>query len=625
MPNIRLKAATQGGLALDVSARTASSSHSNTGISLVVEPQDSEIFLAADPVITEVIYRASARALQHEILMTYEAIPVVNLPAETIVTSDSIGPFIIGFNPSDTPIITDLPAFTIGFNSLADLATITDLPAFELGRPLADSFSMSDSIGPFIVGLNPSDSVNASDSIGPFTIGFNPSDTPVVTDDPTFSVGLNSLADLATMSDSIGPFTIGFNPSDTATMSDLFEPTMLFNRTFADSAAATEADAKTTTKVLPLDKEDEVTVTYTVAYASGGVQIIFDGESSLNSVWGRDQNCAWAADIQLKSSYSGAECIWDVGGAFHGSYIGITSTGKLRFRGGEGRTTFQTTSTNGFVAEIDIADYPQFFDNQTHTLAWDISVTDKRGRLWIDNQLVMEESCSGALGANGAGFWSGGNDSGFGVGKGNSVAGGGDDVNQTLNAYTGTITGNIRFYKNQLYTDVIGDFATASDAVPIHTIGKNPSDSVSASDAPVLSVTTGFADSISLGDAFSPQVAYNRSFADTVTLSDASPTFTATKPIDTNTSTTQVDPDPVVMLDAPAMTFTRAPFTDSVSVSQNIVLQPVKSVVDSISASDNTYEIGASFEGDGGLFNSATLIGSSPPFNEEFVLQTFSN
>jgi len=622
MPNIRLKAATQGGLALDVSARTTSSSHSNTGISLVVEPQDSEIFLAADPVVTEVIYRASARALQHEIFMTYEAIPVVNLPAETIVTSDSIGPFIIGFNPSETPTVTDLPAFTIGFNSLADSATVTDLPAFELGRPLSDNFSTSDSIGPFTVGLNPSDSINTSDSIGPFTVGFNSSDTPVVTDDPTFSVGLNSLSDSATISDSIGPFIVGFNLSDTATMSDLFEPTMLFNRTFADSAAATEADAKTTTKVLPLDKEDEVTLTYTQAYVSGGAQIVFNNNAV---VPGRNQNCAWAADIQLKSSYSGAECIWDVGGSFHGAYLGITSTGKLRFRGGDGRTQFQTTSTNGFVVEIDIADYPQFFDNQTHTLAWDISMTDKRGRLWIDNQLVMEESCSGALGANGAGFWAGGTESGFGVGKGGSVAGGQDNINQTLNPYTGTITGNLRFYQNQLYTDVIGDFATASDAAPVHTIGKNPSDSVSASDAPALSVTTGFADSISLGDVFSPQVAYNRSFADIVTLSDASPTFTATKPIDTNTSTAQVDPDPVVMLDAPAMTFTRAPFTDSVSVSQNIVLQPVKSVVDSISASDNTYEIGASFEGDGGLFNSATLIGSSPPFNEEFVLQTFSN
>ena len=623
MPNIRLKAATQGGLAFDVSARSASSSLSGTGISLEAEPQDSEIFLAADPVITEVIYRASARALQHEIFMTYEAIPVINLPAETIVTSDSIGPFIIGFNPSDTPVVTDLPAFTIGFNSLADTASITDLPAFEVGRPLVDGVGTTDSVGPFTVGLNPSDSINTADSIGPFTIGFNSlTDAASITDLPAFTIGLNSLADSFSMTDSIGPFTIGFNPSDTANMSDVFEPTMTFSRTFADTPVVNEADAKTTTKVLPLDKEDEVTVTYTQAYSSGGAQIIFNSNAVLP---GRDQNCAWAADIQLKSSYSSAECIWDVGGAFHGSYLGITSTGKLRFRGGEGRSTFQTTSTNGFVVEIDIADYPQFFDNQTHTLAWDISMTDKRGRLWIDNQLVMEESCSGNLGAGGAGVWAGGNDSGFGVGKGSSVAGNPDNINQTLNPYTGTITGNLRFYQNQLYTDVIGDFATPSDAAPIHTIGKNPSDSVSASDVPAFTAVTGFTDSISLGDAFSPQVAYSRLFTDTVTLSDASPTFIATKPIDTNTSTAQVDPDPVVMTDAPAMVFTRSPFTDSVSVSQNIVLQPIKSVVDSISASDNTYEIGASFEGDGGLFNSATLISSSPPFNEEFVLQTFSN
>jgi hypothetical protein len=61
-----------------------------------------------------------------------------------------------------------------------------------------------------------------------------------------------------------------------------------------------------------------------------------------------------------------------------------------------------------------------------------------------------------------------------------------------------------------------------------------------------------------------------------------------------------------------------------VSVSQNIVLQTTKPVVDSISASDNTYEIGAFFEGDGGLFNSAGLVSETPPFKEEFALQLFS-
>ena len=81
--------------------------------------------------------------------------------------------------------------------------------------------------------------------------------------------------------------------------------------------------------------------------------------------------------------------------------------------------------------------------------------------------------------------------------------------------------------------------------------------------------------------------------------------------------------DNFTLSDIPVFSLT-SNLTDSMSVSENIVLQQNKSVVDSISASDNTYEIGASFEGDGGLFNSATLIGSSPPFNEEFALQTFS-
>ena len=416
MPNIRLKAATQGGLALDVSARTASSSHLDAGVSLVVEPQDSEIFLAADPVITEVIYRASARALQHEIFMTYEAIPVINLPAETIVTSDSIGPFVIGFNPSDTPIITDLPAFTIGFNSLADSATITDLPAFELGRVLSDSFSMSDSIGPFTVGFNPSDSINTSDSIGPFTVGFNPSDTPVVTDAaPIFNVGFNP-SDSATMSDSIGPFTVGSTLSDSFSVADVLTSTVQYSRQFTDNVSMLDQFASTVVK--PID-------------------------------------------------------------------------------------------TNLSTAAVD------------------------------PDPVVMSDAPAMTFGFNS-----------------------------------------------------LSDSASATD-LPAFTSGKSFSDSATPTDSPVFTAVRVVADSASVSDTPALSVGLN-SLADNFTLSDT-PVFSLTYNL-----------------------------TDSMSVSENIVLQPNKSVVDSISASDNTYEIGASFEGDGGLFNSATLIGSSPPFNEEFALQTFS-
>ena len=116
----------------------------------------------------------------------------------------------------------------------------------------------------------------------------------------------------------------------------------------------------------------------------------------------------------------------------------------------------------------------------------------------------------------------------------------------------------------------------------------------------IFTITKPFTDSTTLSDVFSPQVAYDRLFTDSVTLSDALFSVTVTKPIDIDLSTTQIDPDPVVLLDTPAFTSTK-PFTDSTAVSQNIILQPQKNVVDSTSMSDNTFEIGATFGGDGGL------------------------
>lgn len=418
MPNIRLKAATEGGLALDVLARTASSTHPVVGITFTAEPQNSEIALAADPIITQNVYRVSANALSHEIYMTYEAIPVVNLPAETIITSDSIGPFVIGFNPTDTPIILDAPAFDFTFNSIPnETFSLTDLPAFELGRPLADSFSMSDSIGPFTVGSVFTDSFSTSDSIGPFTVGFTATtDSFTPTDDaPVFDVGFNP-TDKPIMTDAPA-FDVGTNLSDSFGMSDVFTPTVLFNREFTDSVSMLDQFASTVIK--PID-------------------------------------------------------------------------------------------TNLSTAAVD------------------------------PDPVVMSDAPAMTFGFNS-----------------------------------------------------LSDSASATD-LPAFTSGKSFSDSITPSDSPVLNIGL-------------------NSLSDNFTLADV-PTFTATKGFSDN----------ITPSDSPALNIGLNGLSDSVSVSQNIVLQPVKTVVDSISASDNTYEIGAAFEGDGGLFNSATLIGSSPPFNEEFALQTFS-
>tara|TARA_A100001388_G_scaffold95474_1_gene69351 strand:- start:305 stop:1555 length:1251 start_codon:yes stop_codon:yes gene_type:complete len=416
MPNIRLKAATNGGLALDVLARTASSTHPVIGIALNAEPQDSEIALAADPIITQNIFRVSANALSHEIYMTYEAIPVVNLPAETVLTSDSIGPFIIGFNPTDTPIIVDAPAFDFTFNSIPDdTFSLADLPAFELGRPLDDSFSVSDSIGPFTIGPVLTDSFSLIDT-PVFNVGVNFSDLFSLTDAPVFSVGFNP-SDSINLTDA-PIFNVDTNLSDSFGMSDVFSPTMLFSRQFTDSVSMFDQFAPTVTK--PID-------------------------------------------------------------------------------------------TDLSTAAVD------------------------------------------------------------------------------------------------------PDPVTMSD-IPAMTFGLNSlSDSAGATDSPAFAVTKGFTDFPHATDTQVFNVGLN-SLADNFTVTDV-PTFAATKGFSDFPQAT----------DAPVLNIGLNGLSDSVSVSQNIVLQPNKSVLDSISASDNTYEIGAAFEGDGGLFNSATLIGSSPPFNEEFALQAFSN
>ena len=109
MANIRLKVSASNGIALSASANTIISTYPSSGITIITEAQDSEIDLSANPVVSEVVYRASYEALQHEIHALYEFLPLTVFPPQTVVTSDSIGPFIIGFNLSDTPIVTDLP------------------------------------------------------------------------------------------------------------------------------------------------------------------------------------------------------------------------------------------------------------------------------------------------------------------------------------------------------------------------------------------------------------------------------------------------------------------------------------------------------------------------------------
>jgi|TARA_B100000965_G_scaffold217797_3_gene182322 hypothetical protein len=180
MANIRLKAATQGGLAFNVAAPTAGIAYDGGGITLNVEPQDSEIAFSADPIVTDKIYRARAEPQNHEILLRFKAIPFENLPAVSFPVVDGDPIFSIQPLFADTVTATQDIVFSIS-PVFADTPLITDTPFLSVSRPLADTFSLSDA--------------------QVFTVGFNPEETPTVTDDPTFSVSATMAGDTVTMND----------------------------------------------------------------------------------------------------------------------------------------------------------------------------------------------------------------------------------------------------------------------------------------------------------------------------------------------------------------------------------------------------------------------------------------
>ena len=167
-------------------------------------------------------------------------------------------------------------------------------------------------------------------------------------------------------------------------------------------------------------------------------------------------NSTFAGEAQLPSSFSGgAECLFDMGGAFHGTFLGIAKISNvynLRYRAGDGRSSVQTATAHNALKNVPISELSQFFDGGVHTLVWDIKPSSQgRIRLFIDGQLIIDESTSGALGVNGAGVFAGGNEGGWGQGFGNSVAGGQSDTNlQNLTAWSGTITNGLRHYQDEL-------------------------------------------------------------------------------------------------------------------------------------------------------------------------------
>ena len=107
---------------------------------------------------------------------------------------------------------------------------------------------------------------------------------------------------------------------------------------------------------------------------------------------------------------------------------------------------------------------------------------------------------------------------------------------------------------------------TIADTNMVITVSKVPGDTVSVSESHVSTVSLAKTDSVTISDT--PNKIINSS-------------------VDFDLSDSDIDPDPITVSDAPAMTFTHGGFSDSFSSSDSPSLQPNKLPTDSVSGSDS--------------------------------------
>ena len=170
----------------------------------------------------------------------------------------------------------------------------------------------------------------------------------------------------------------------------------------------------------------------------------------------RTQDIVLAAEMDLPSSFSKASCIWETGGTGNGAWFGISEQSGayfLRLRAGAGGAGVNTAATNLTIAQVAVTTLPQFFDGNTHTVAWGFDLSAGRAVIFIDGTLVADGTTSD--GSQIGGF-AGGAAGGFGVADADPVAGGTSDDGstqfQSAAAFTGTIRSDLRMYKNEFFT-----------------------------------------------------------------------------------------------------------------------------------------------------------------------------
>ena len=153
-------------------------------------------------------------------------------PSDSITVSESDAKTITPGGKTSGVSISELAAKTITPAGKTDSVTVADTPVKQPNKITTDSVTSAESIGPFSIGKNPSDSVTASDSPASTVTtsredSVTSSDSPAKTfttartdsvtssDVPVKNITPAGKTDSVTIAESLGPFVIGLNPTDT--------------------------------------------------------------------------------------------------------------------------------------------------------------------------------------------------------------------------------------------------------------------------------------------------------------------------------------------------------------------------------------------------------------------------
>ena len=351
----------------------------------------------------------------------------------TITTSNGATAEIVNINPADATTVLGMFSNKVGAYPIDKLSTIGEAKVRIQDSRYYQQFSYEVQVG---AGL--------SQYINELRKAVHPSGFNVfgkVTIAAKVAAGINVIT---------GKDAPGYTGDDTFTpeLASLF--TRVFDNRLVSRRLGTVDDG---TSINFTNLEEGLTQNGTVA----DQQIITTGNAASDITSAeRAQNIVLAAEMDLPSSFTQASCIWECGGNVVGSWFGISKQNGeyfLRLRAGDGSGSSNIPNTTLAIAQVAVSSLPQYFDGNTHTLVWDITINPGRTRIFIDGQLVAEGTTTDGTSLPGNGFAGGANGK---FGSFEDAVAGNDTVSgstqfQARVAFDGTIRSSLRMYLSLIH------------------------------------------------------------------------------------------------------------------------------------------------------------------------------